>query len=279
VSLTTGRGPLSANPAGRFSVRMPENVVYVEPFRRRVRCMVGGQCLVDSERVLLVHRPGRPPTYAFPESDVRGIAATPEPEAPGHVQIPWDAAQSWYEEDEQVHGHPRNPYHRIDCLRTSRRLRVEVAGAVLVDTDDTIALYETALEPRLYVRRDHVRMDLLVASPTVTYCPYKGSASYWTAVVGDVTVEDVAWSYEDPVPESFAIGHLSASDDPTATSSDLPTAADDRRPPTVRARSARRTGNAFLRSARSRRWRSDRTFIQSTRVGTRLSSSRPRRRF
>lgn len=225
MSLTTGRGPFSANPAGRFSAPVPENLVYVEPFRRRVRAMVDGRCVVDSERVLLVHRPGHPPVYAFPASDVDGIAATPAPEAPGHVQVPWNAVHAWYEEDEQVFGHPRNPYHRIDCLRTSRRLRVEVAGTVLVETDDTIALFETSLEPRLYVRRDQVRMDLLVASPTITYCSYKGSARYWTAVVGDVTVEDVAWSYEDPLPESFAIRNL-VSFEPTRVSviHDLPAA-------------------------------------------------------
>jgi uncharacterized protein (DUF427 family) len=208
VSLTTGRGPLSANPAGRFSARIPENVVYVEPFRRRVRGIVDDQTVIDSEQVLLVHRPGHPPTYAFPQHDIDGIAAAPEPEAPGHVRVPWDSVDAWYEEDEQVYGHPRNPYHRVDCLRASRRLRVEVAGVVLVDTDSTIALFETALEPRLYVQREHVRMDLLVPSPSVTYCSYKGFASYWHAVVGDVTVGDVAWSYEDPRPESITIRGL-----------------------------------------------------------------------
>jgi uncharacterized protein (DUF427 family) len=211
VSLTTGRGPLSANPAGRFSARMPANVVYVEPFRRRVRAMVDGRTVIDSEQVVLVHRPGRPPAYAFPQHDVDAIDASDtirEPEAPGYVQVPWDAVDSWHEEDVEVFGHPRNPYHRIDCLRSSRQLRVEVAGAVLVDTTSTIALFETALEPRLYVHRDHVRMDLLVASTSVTYCCYKGSASHWNAVVGDVTFEDVAWSYEDPLPESTPIRGL-----------------------------------------------------------------------
>ena len=208
MSLTTGRGPLSANPAGRFSARMPANVVYVEPLRRRVRAMIDEQTVIDSEQVLLVHRPGQPPSYAFPADDVDGLASAPEPEAPGHVRVAWDAVHAWYEEDEQILGHPRNPYHRVDCHRASRPLRVEVAGVVLVDAIATIALFETALEPRLYVHRHHVRMDLLVPSASVTYCSYKGFATYWHAVIDDVTVEDVAWSYEDPRPESMPIRGL-----------------------------------------------------------------------
>ena len=218
MSLTTGRGPLSGRPAGRFSVPVPDDVVYVEPFRRRVRGVVAGRTLVDSDRALLVHRPGAPPSYAFPLADVAdGAPVDPEPEASGHVRVPWDAVDEWYEEDEKVHGHPRNPYHRVDCVRTRRRLRVEVAGATLVDTDDTLGVYETALEPRLYVRRALVRADLLVPSPTTTYCPYKGTASYWSARVGDVTVDDVAWSYEDPLPESLPLAGMLAFDEARAT--------------------------------------------------------------
>jgi uncharacterized protein (DUF427 family) len=223
VSLTSGRGPLGPRPAGRFSPPVPPGTVYVEPFRRRVRGVRGGRDVVDCERALLVHRPGSPPAWAFPTADVRTAAAEPEPGAPGYVRVPWDALDAWYEEDEQVFMHPRNPYHRVDCVRTRRRLRVEVAGTALVDTDATLGVYETALEPRLYVGRGRVRMDLLVPSPTTTYCPYKGTASYWAAVVGDVTVADVAWSYEDPLPESLPLGTLLSFDEARATvSADLP---------------------------------------------------------
>lgn len=220
MSLTTGRGPLSGKPAGRFSSPVPNHLVYVEPFRRRVRGIVGGHTVVDSERVLLVHRPGEPPTYAFPAADVHeapGVAPEPEPEAPGYVRVPWQAVQAWYEEDERVVGHPRNPYHRVDCVRTSRRLRVEVAGTVLVDTTETVGVYETALEPCLYVRPEPVRRDLLIASKTTTYCPYKGTARYWSAVVGDVVVEDIAWSYGEPLPECLMLRRLLSFDDARAT--------------------------------------------------------------
>jgi uncharacterized protein (DUF427 family) len=209
MSLTTGRAPHSANPAGHFDPPVPAGAVYVEPFLRRVRGIVGLRTLIDSERVVLVHRAGHPPTYAFPEDDVRELPTTAEPAARGYVRVAWDAVTAWYEEEEEVFGdHPRNPYHRIDCVRARRRLRVEVASAVLVDTTDVIGLYETSRTPQLYVRREAVRMDLLVASPRVTYCPYKGMASHWTAEVDGTVVPDVAWSYDDPLPESAPIAGL-----------------------------------------------------------------------
>jgi uncharacterized protein (DUF427 family) len=219
MSLTTGRGPLSANPAGCFSAPLPGSLVYVEPFRRRVRARTAGRALIDSDRVLLVHRQGQPPTYAFPAEHVLEGSAEPEPEpaAAGYVRVAWDAVDEWYEEEERMLGHPRNPHHRVDCLRAHRRLRVEVAGATLVDTPDSVGVYETALEPRLYVRRTQVRTDLLRPSTTTTYCPYKGTASYWTAVVGDVAAEDVAWSYEDPLPECLPIAGLLSFDEARAT--------------------------------------------------------------
>jgi len=98
----------------------------------------------------------------------------------------------------------------VDCRPTKRRLRVAVAGTTLVDTDDTVIVFETALEPRLYVDPAHVRTDLLHQTDTSTYCNYKGVATYWSAAVGDAKVQDVAWSYLDPPPESLPIkGFLS----------------------------------------------------------------------
>jgi uncharacterized protein (DUF427 family) len=155
-----------------------------------------------------VHHAGRPPTYAFPEDDVAGVPTTPEGVAPGYVTVPWHAVDAWFEEEEQVYGHPRNPYHRVDCLRSRRPLRVEAIGIALVDTADTVAVYETALEPRLYVAPHHVRMDLLTRSTLQTYCPYKGTATYWSYRLGDTALEDIAWSYEDPLPESAPLRQL-----------------------------------------------------------------------
>ena len=212
MSLTTGRGPLSARPAGRFSAAVPENVSYVEPFRRRVRATKDGRTLIDTERALLLHRPGQPPTLAFPSDDVDGLPTDEATDAPGYVIVPSDAVDVWYEEDEEFFGHPRNPYHRVDCLRSSRPLRVEADGTVLVDTTETMVVYETSLHPRLYVDPGLVRVEL-TRSQLHTYCPYKGTATYWNATVNGVVLPDVAWSYEDALPESSPLQHLVSFDD------------------------------------------------------------------
>jgi uncharacterized protein (DUF427 family) len=202
---------------------MPKDVTYLEPLRRRVRAVKDGQTLIDSQRVLLVHRPGRPPCYAFPESDVQEVPVQPEPDSPGYVTVEWGAVDSWFEEAEEVFGHPRNPYHRIDCLRAERRLVVEVGKSILVDTNETLVVCETSLAPRLYVEPRHVRMDLLEQSPTETYCPYKGTATYWSARVGGEVVTDIAWSYEDPLPESVPLrGFLSFDEARVILHHDLP---------------------------------------------------------
>ena len=226
MSLTSGRGPLSTNPAGRFTAPVPPGLGYVEPFPRRVRGVLRGRTVVDSEHVLLVHRPGGAPSWAFPAAAVAGVDAVADPDAPGHVQVAWDAVEEWYEEEERVVMHPRNPYHRVECVRTSRRLHVEVSGTVLVDTTDTLGVYETALEPRLYVDRAHVRDELLVPSETATFCRYKGHASFWHAQIGGTRVEDVAWSYDGPYAESAALAGMLCFDPSRATvTTDLPTPA------------------------------------------------------
>ena len=126
-------------------------------------------------------------------------------------------------EEQRIVGYPANPYHRVDCIPTRRRLRVAVAGTVLVDTTGTLGVYETALVTRLYVPPVAVRTDLLRPSATTSYCPYKGHATWWTAAVGRTVVEDVAWSYEDPYPESLPIKGLLSFDEQRAdVVTDLP---------------------------------------------------------
>ncbi len=119
--------------------------------------------------------------------------------------MPWDAVDAWFEEGRKLVHYPPNPYHRVDCRPTNRRLRVSINGALLVDSDETVIVFETALEPRLYVGQQHVRNDLLKRTETTSYCNYKGYATYFSAVVGDTVVDDVAWSYEHPYPETQPI--------------------------------------------------------------------------
>lgn len=209
MSLTSGKGPLSRSRAGRFTAPVPDDLAYVEPFRRRVRAVVDGRTAIDSERALLVHRPGAAPLWAFPPEDIDGLPATPTPEAPGFVEVPWRAADAWFQEEDEIRLHAPNPYHRVEYVRTNRHLRVTAAGEVVVDTYARLAVYETALEPKLYVGREAVRMDLLRRSDTVTHCPYKGDATYFH--VGEIA--DGAWSYEDPLPEAAAIKGLISFED------------------------------------------------------------------
>jgi uncharacterized protein (DUF427 family) len=214
MSLVAGRGPLSKDPAGWFSPPLPEDVVFVEPHPRRVRAFRDGTLVIDTERALMVHRRDHPLSYAFPVDEVGGLPNEPVSEAPGYVHVPWDAVDAWLEEGRTLVHYPPNPYHRVDCRPTNRRLRVVVAGTTLVDTTDTVIVFETALAPVLYVDSSLVRTDLLRRSDTTTYCNYKGHATYWSAAIGESVVEDVAWSYDDPPPETLPIkGYFSF--DPT----------------------------------------------------------------
>lgn len=213
MSLVAGRGPLSGDPAGRFSPPIPDGVVYVEPHPRRVQAVKDGRLVIDTERALMVHRRGERLCYVFAPDDVGDLPSEPEPEAPGFVRVAWDAVDTWFEEGRKLVHYPPNPYHRVDCRPTRRRLRVRVAGTTLVDTDDTVILFETALGPRLYVDPAHVRTDLLRRSETSSYCNYKGFATYWSFTSDEGVVDDVAWCYPDPPPESLPIkGFLSFDD-------------------------------------------------------------------
>nr|WP_128617188.1 DUF427 domain-containing protein [Mycobacterium lepraemurium] len=220
MSLVARRGPLSSDPAGRFSPPIPAEVVYVEPHPRRVQAVKDGRSVIDTERALMVHRRGRPLSYVFPADEVAGLPGEPEPEAPGFVHVPWDAVDTWWEEGRKLVHYPPNPYHRVDCRGTRRRLRVRVGGTTLVDTDHTTIVFETALPPRLYVNPAHVRTDLLRRSETTSYCNYKGFATYWSLVDG------VGWCYPDPPPESLPIkGFLSFGETCVELLAELPVSA------------------------------------------------------
>jgi uncharacterized protein (DUF427 family) len=226
MSLVAGRGPLSTDRAGRFSPPVPADLVYIEPHPRRVQALQDGRAVIDTERALMVHRQGHPLSYVFPADEVGGLPSEPEPEAPGFVHVPWDAVDTWLEEGRRLVHYPPNPYHRVDCRPTKRHLRVSVAGTTLVDTDATVIVFETALDPRLYVDPSQVRTDLLRRSETKSYCNYKGVATYWSAILDDrggKDLEDIAWSYLDPLPESFPIeGFLSFDDSRVGVVAEVP---------------------------------------------------------
>jgi uncharacterized protein (DUF427 family) len=126
----------------------------------------------------------------------------------GYVVLDFRAFDEWYEEDEQIAGHPRDPFHRVDVRRSARPVRIEVDGDVVAATTRARLLFETNLPLRFYVPREDVRVEL-VPSARRTYCPYKGQASYWSVDAGRRGRQDLGWSYEQPLPDVVAIaGHV-----------------------------------------------------------------------
>jgi uncharacterized protein (DUF427 family) len=218
--------------------------VRVETGEKRVRAYVGGELVADTTRPLLVWEKPYYPTYYFRAADVRtellalegGVAHSPS-RGDGHlhalraggthvqgaalrfqespfaelrntIRFDWDAVDAWFEEDEQVFTHPRDPYTRVDILPSSRHVRVEAAGITVAESSKPTLLFETNLPTRYYVPKTHVRMDLLVPTDTVSHCPYKGSAEYWSLRDGGEAYADLAWSYRTPLPESQKIAGL-----------------------------------------------------------------------
>src|SRR5690606_20200851 len=95
---------------------------------------------------------------------------------------------------------------RVDVLSSSRHVRIEVNGVTVADSRSPRLLFETGLPTRYYLPKTDVRLDLLEPTDTVTHCPYKGTAEYWS-VNGE---KDLAWSYRTPLPESEKIAGLIA---------------------------------------------------------------------
>jgi len=216
-----------------------DDVVRWEPSERWIRGVKGELTVVDSRRAILFWEAGRKvPLYAFPEADIRldalrpaaepavgshpgaaefydldvAGAVTPNvawrlplPELPGHLAFGWfrpgqGGLDHWYEEDEEIFVHPRDPYHRVDALSSSRHVVVEIDGRVLADTREPVLLFETGLPVRYYIPPKDVRFEALEHTEQVTRCPYKGIAEYWSVRGESTAPPNVAWAYPDPIP-------------------------------------------------------------------------------
>ncbi|MCU1616422.1 MAG: hypothetical protein JWO98_3962 [Frankiales bacterium] len=139
-----------------------------------------------------------------------GAAFRPDdPDLAGYVLLDFAAFDGWWEEDAPAMGHPRDPFHRIDILPSSRPLRLERDGVLLAESEGPTLLFETLLPTRFYLPREAVVVDL-TPSATTSICAYKGRASYFSATVGGREIRDIAWTYEDPLPEAAAVGGLVA---------------------------------------------------------------------
>jgi uncharacterized protein (DUF427 family) len=220
----------------------PPHKIYFADFLPRVRAVVAGRTVLDTTRGKLLYETGIKPRLYAPLEDFdpevldrtehttycpfKGDASywsvtvngssrenavwayeSPIGEAAwlqGYGSLYHEQADEWWVEDERVFGSLRDPFHRVDVLPSSRRVRITAGDEVLADTDRAVLLFETGLPPVAYVPRADIRVPIEPAEKR-TICPYKGEARYWN-VDG---VADAAWSYEFPRPESDGIaGHL-----------------------------------------------------------------------
>jgi uncharacterized protein (DUF427 family) len=179
---------------------------------RPVRIGKGAPPVLDPRTPFTVHScPGRAFSIRAGAATLEGAAFAPDdPDLDGYVVLDWDAFTGWLEEDQPVMGHPHDPFDRIDCLRSSRHVRLETDGVVLADSHRPTVLIETPLPARYYLPREDVALDLLEPSEVRTVCAYKGRARYWDARVGDSVLPAVAWSYEDPLHDAVPVRDLVA---------------------------------------------------------------------
>lgn len=244
MTLTIGQAPLAGEPRETVNYRIegPAHRLFFEPFPRRVRATFGGMVVIDSDEAMLLHETGILPQLYVPWEHVapvlkptdhhthcpfKGDASywsivvgdrtadnaiwsypEPKPEAPwlrGYAAAYWDRLDAWYDEDEEVKGHIRDPYHRVDVRRSSRPVRVTLEGHTVAESERALVLSETNLPNRYYLPPDDVRTELFKPSDTRTHCPYKGDASYVSLHLPDRELEDAAWFYPEPYDGATAI--------------------------------------------------------------------------
>ena len=219
---------------------MAENPIRLEPNHRRVRAFVNGVVVADTIRSIYLFEPGHLPIYYLPKKDVRfdllehtdrasycplkgdaeywsivvddrrienavwsyPVPLDGAPDLSAYVAFYWNKVDNWFEEDEEVYVHARDPYKRVDALFSSRHVEIRIHGETIADTTRPILLFETGLPTRYYIPKLDVRLDLLVPSTLNTACPYKGVASYFSvAVPGAKVVDDIVWVYPAPIPQ------------------------------------------------------------------------------
>jgi uncharacterized protein (DUF427 family) len=164
---------------------------------------LGTRTVLDPSVPFSVHTSeGEALTIRVDRSDRYAAAFRPrDPALDGYVIVEFDGFDAWYEEEERNFAHPRDPFHRIDIVHGSRRVRVEANGVLLADSTDPYLLFEPPLPVRYYLPLGDVRTELLRPSPRGTWCAYKGQASYWSTE----DEQDLAWTYHHPLREAAEI--------------------------------------------------------------------------
>lgn len=222
----------------------PAHVLYVHEVPQRIRGRFAGETVVDTRRAVMLHETRLLPQWYVPIEDVRedllertehsthcpfkGDASywslrvgdrvaenvvwgyeNPLPECSavkGMVAFYFDRLDAWFEEDEPLIGHPKDPFHRVDVRRTSRHVVVRAGGETVAESRRTRALFETGLPTRYYLPTPDVRLEKLRGSTLTTICPYKGVATYHDIVVGDAEFRDAVWTYHDPLTDAQPVG-------------------------------------------------------------------------
>ena len=221
-----------------------------ERSRKRVRVRFGGAIVADTKRATLLVEPGVAPAWHFPQADVRmellvptgtvsvcackgparycdvrvGGRLAPDasytcpdpppgtPDLSGTVAFVWDSMDAWFEEEEQVWGHPKDPRHRLDALQSARHVRVSLGGVLIAESRRPVMLFETGRGPVPYLPALDVATEHLVASSHETRCAYKGLARHWSVRAGERTADGGAWVYPAPQLEAARLAGLYAFD-------------------------------------------------------------------
>jgi uncharacterized protein (DUF427 family) len=149
---------------------------------------------------------GRQVTVRTGGGSVEGFLPA-DPALDGHVVLDFAGADRWFEEDEPIAGHPRDPFHRVDVRAASRHVRLCLDGVLLAESHRPSLAFETMLQARYYLPREDVAVPLQ-PSATRSVCPYKGEAAYFSPEVDGRVVPDLAWSYPDPLPDAAPLAGL-----------------------------------------------------------------------
>jgi uncharacterized protein (DUF427 family) len=228
MSLIKPPGPLSTRPTPEVNYRIegPAHRILFEPHPRRFRAELDGRTVFDTVGGRLLHESNILPRLYVPLEDFdasllertthtthcpfKGDASYWSVRTGDRVaeNAYWDAADAWYEEDEEVFGHLRDPYHRVDVRRSSRHAVARAGDEILAKTDRPVLLFETDFPVRVYFPPEDVRAELLTPTERTTICPYKGTATYWSVTANGETIADAVWTYADPFEDVRPIAGL-----------------------------------------------------------------------
>ena len=226
--------------------RNPDHHVTIERCPKWIRVMHNGEYIADTRQAVLLHETNHVPVYYFPKEDVRldlmeptdhvtqcpykgnasyltlKVSGTSDienavwaytqpmkdcPDISNYIAFYWNKVDHWFEEDEEVYVHARDPHKRVDVIPSTRHVKVIVNGQIVAESNRPTILFETGMPVRYYLPVTDVRVGLLEESDKVTRCPYKGASNYYS-VKGAEDGQDLAWYYRYPTNEAYKIANL-----------------------------------------------------------------------